>query len=96
MNVDLTELQNEMPDFESHLEAREWFKERYENRFVLEGMAAIDGRRVYYYHLVKDPEVYEQYMESFASEEKHPITNSASFESYSTVEISEGGTVSFS
>jgi hypothetical protein len=54
-----------------------------------------DGKRVNFYHLVKDPEVYQPYMESFASEVKHEITNTETFKSYRTIEIEEDGNVRF-
>ena len=47
----------------------------------------------YYYHIVKDPETYQRYMESFASNEDREITEMSTFESYTTVEITEDGDV---
>lgn len=96
MNFDLTSITEQMPDFKSHLEAREWFTSQYPNRFLLRSEDSLEGKRIYYYHVVKNPEVYQQYMESFSKTEGHEITNPATFESYSTVEISEDGDISFS
>ncbi|WP_226038527.1 hypothetical protein [Aquibacillus saliphilus] len=84
-----------MPDFENHEQAREWFKGEFQNRFSLRGSHEVDGKRVFYYHLIKQPEKYNRYMESFAKPVKHEITNFDTFESYSTVEISDDGDVSF-
>ncbi|SEM95739.1 hypothetical protein SAMN05192533_107139 [Mesobacillus persicus] len=96
MNLDLTTIYDQMPDFSSHEDARSWFKEQYPDRCFLRSEDVIEGKRVFFYHLVKDPEVYQQYMESFAKPEEHKITNPATFESYSTIEINEDGNVSFS
>jgi hypothetical protein len=96
VNIDLTSITEQMPDFNSHLEAREWFTSQFPNRFLLRSEDSLEGKRVYYYHVVKNPEVYQQYMESFAKAEGHEITNPKTFESYSTVEISEDGDVSLS
>jgi hypothetical protein len=84
-----------MPDFKSHEEARAWFNEQFPDRFFLRSSDETDDKKVFYYHIVKNPDVYQQYMESFASPVKHEITNMETFESYSTVEISEDGGISF-
>ncbi|WP_186577905.1 hypothetical protein [Aquibacillus kalidii] len=95
MNFDLTSISSDMPDFHNHEQAREWFKDQFENRFTLGDSTIINGKRTYYYHLIKDPEKYHQYMESF-SKKDHDITNFHTFESYSTIEINEDGDISFS
>ncbi|WP_462413350.1 hypothetical protein [Neobacillus sp. Marseille-QA0830] len=86
---------DQMPKFRSHEEARSWFKEQFGNRFLLRMTNNEDGKRIYFYHLVKDPNVYKPYMESFSSSVKHEITNFDTFKSYSTIEISENGEVVF-
>lgn len=96
MNLDLTTIYDQMPDFRSHEEARAWFKEKFQDRFLLRNSDISEGKRVFYYHIIKDPEVYQHYMESFASPVKHEITNIETFASYSTVEISEDGDIIFS
>jgi hypothetical protein len=96
VNIDLTSITEQMPDFNNHLAAREWFSSQFPNRFFLRSEDSLEGKRVYYYHIVKNPDVYQQYMESFAKPEGHEITNPATFESYSTVEIDENGNVSLS
>ncbi|WP_078595966.1 hypothetical protein [Evansella clarkii] len=96
MNFDITEIINEMPDFETHEEARSWFKKEYEDRFSYKGSEEVDGKRVHYYHLIKEPESYRNYMESFGKLQEHEITHQDTFESYSTIEVSEDGGISFS
>ncbi|MCM3669036.1 hypothetical protein M3181_08485 [Mesobacillus maritimus] len=96
MNLDVNSLTEQMPDFQSHKEARDWFKGQLQNQFLLRSEDTVNGKRVYYYHIVKNKETYQQYMQSFASEEGHQITNADTFKSYSTVEISEDGDVSIS
>ncbi|WP_156291982.1 hypothetical protein [Oceanobacillus salinisoli] len=93
MNIDLTALSEEMPDFHNHDEARQWFKEKFGDDFLIRSSDVVNETKIYYYHIVKDLELYQQYMESFAKPVKHEITNMETFESYSTVEISENGDV---
>ncbi len=54
-----------------------------------------DGQRVNMYHLVKNSEVYQPYMESFSHPVKHEITNMDVFNSYKTIEITDNGAVQF-
>jgi hypothetical protein len=96
MNFDITSIYNNMPDFQSHSEARSWFKEQFGDRFLLRNSDEFEGERVYYYHLVKNPEVYEEYMETLSNDAGPEITSMEPFESYSTIEISEDGGISFS
>lgn len=96
MNVDINEITNHMPDFTSHEDARSWFKEQFHDHFLLRSIDEINGERVFFYHIVKNSESYQQYMETFAKPGNHEITSMAPFESYSTVEISEDGNVSIS
>lgn len=96
MNVDLTMINERIPDFTSHDEARKWFKEEFGDRFLSRSIDEIEGKRVYYYHLIKDFDMYQEYMESLSSSVKHEITSMKPFESYTTVEISEDGGISFS
>ena len=96
MNVDATTIAENMPKFISHEDARSWFKKQFQDHFLLRSHDVIAGKKVYFYHIVKDTESYQQYMQSFAKPGKHEITSIAPFESYSTVEISEDGKVSFS
>ncbi|MFD1850627.1 hypothetical protein [Oceanobacillus bengalensis] len=93
MNIDLYSISNQMPEFSNHQQARDWFKSQFEDNFLLRSSDEMSGKKIYYYHIVKDPDTYKNYMESFSKPEKHEITNMETFESYSTVEISERGDV---
>jgi hypothetical protein len=95
MDQEFTVERSHIPSFSNHEEAREWFKEQFGDRFLLRMTDMKDGKRVNFYHLVKEPEVYQPYMESFASSVKHEITNMEVFKSYSTIEIDENGHVEF-
>lgn len=95
MNLDIESVYNEMPNFQSHDEARQWFKNHLHDRIALRGSDIIDGKMIYFYHLIKSPQEYQQYMESFSRPDDHDITNAETFESYSTIEISEDGAVNF-
>jgi hypothetical protein len=96
MNINPEALLSQLPDFNSHEAARSWFKEQLHEQFQLRSSDEVNGKRVYFYHIIKNPEVYQQYMESFASPVKHEITSMKPFESYTTLEISEDGGVSVS
>ncbi|SDY02186.1 hypothetical protein SAMN05421736_101159 [Evansella caseinilytica] len=96
MDIDLTAISKAMPDFKNHEQAKNWFEEHFHDRFTFGSSDIIDGKKVFYYHLIEDPEVYQQYMESFAKEDRHNITDVHTFESYATVEISEDGGISLS
>lgn len=95
VSMDLQSVFENLPDFQNHDEARTWFKEQFQERFLLRNSDVIDGQRIYYYHIVKDPDHYRDYMESLASEVEKEYTSTEPFESYSTVEISENGDISF-
>ncbi len=96
MSVDWTIINERLPDFKSHEEARACFKEKFEDRFLLRSVDVIEGKRVYFYHLIKDLDEYQEYMESLISSVKQETTTVKPFESYSTVEINEDGVISFS
>lgn len=95
MNIDFTTIYNEMPDFTNHEKAKEWFQGQFGDRFVLKNSDVVEGKKVYYYHVVKNQEAYQEYMEMLSNEETTNITNEP-FESYSTIEITEDGGISFS
>ena len=95
MNQDFSINHEQMPNFKSHEEARTYFKNLYGDRFLLRGNDMRDGTRVTMYHLVKNPEVYQPYMEGFSHEIQHEITNMDIFKSYNTIEIDENGNVHF-
>lgn len=88
-NMDITEI----PHFKNHNEARDWFKQQYGDSFLLRMTDVQNGKKVMYYHFIKDPEIYMPYMESFASSVEHEITNMEVFKSYSTITIDEDGNV---
>ncbi|MDG5786785.1 hypothetical protein QA612_04720 [Evansella sp. AB-P1] len=96
MDIDITTISNEMPDFINHDEARQWFKKQFHERFALRNTDTIDGKTIYFYHIIKDLDQYQHYMESFSREEGHEFTNPDTFKSYSTVEITEDGDISLS
>ncbi|GAA0341854.1 hypothetical protein GCM10008967_35310 [Bacillus carboniphilus] len=92
---EFTSFFNEMPDFNNHDEARSWLKEQFHEKCLFRGSDSVEGQTVYFYHLIKDPDVYQQYMESFASEheQEHKITNMKTFESYHTIVVTADGEI---
>ncbi|PYZ95010.1 hypothetical protein CR194_05705 [Salipaludibacillus keqinensis] len=95
MNLDVSTISEQMPEFENHEQARAWFEDQFQERFSLQNIEERDGLNVYSYHLIKQPELYQRYMESFAKPVKHEITNASTFESYATIEITETGDTYF-
>ncbi|MCH1627135.1 hypothetical protein [Fredinandcohnia quinoae] len=95
MDNDQHFISERMPNFNNHEEAREWFKEQFDNKFLFRSINEDEGKKTFFYHIVKNPEVYNQYMRNFASPFEHEITNMKTFESYTTVEINEDGEVNF-
>ncbi|MCU9614444.1 hypothetical protein OEV98_12940 [Caldibacillus lycopersici] len=94
MDFDISAIYNQMPDFTTHEEARAWFKEQFHDQFLLKTTDVIDGKRVFYYHLIKHPEKYEEFVNTLRSDNTE-IDSLDLFESYSTIEISEDGNISF-
>ncbi|QOR67929.1 hypothetical protein IM538_07295 [Cytobacillus suaedae] len=95
MDIDFNAITDNMPNFENHDDAKAWFEEYFEDKFVFKNQDELNGKTVYYYHIVKNPDAYSQYMVSLTSEVKPHITDFNTVKSYSTVEISEDGEVSF-
>jgi hypothetical protein len=91
--MDLLKLEEEMPNFENHEQAKQWFKNIYHNYFIIRSSNTWAGKKTYLYHIVRDLNLYQQYMRSFANPVRREITNMKTFDSYSTVEITDNGDV---
>ncbi|PLT35423.1 hypothetical protein [Bacillus sp. V5-8f] len=94
MEIKIDQLMQELPDFNTHSEAKAWFEERYHDRFVLGTTDLIEETKVYYYHIVKDQQEYKDYMAAVSN--GNQIESMYPFHSYSTVEIAENGGISIS
>lgn len=92
-HMDFEKILNERPTFHSYNEAHEWFIEHFQERFVLRNIDQLDGQKLYYYHLIKDPEVYHEYMNVLSNDQPEHITDMSPFYSYHTVVITESGQV---
>ncbi|WP_174728015.1 hypothetical protein [Mesobacillus harenae] len=93
MDFDIEHLVDDMPIFKNHEEAQNWFKDRYHDRFVRMTTNDEEGKMVYFYHLVKDPDAYQSYIASLEDPDTD-ITTTEPFYSYSTIEINEDGEIS--
>lgn len=51
--------ESEIPDFTSHELAREYFKNKYGNQFILMSSEVIGDQKVYFYSLLLDQKVFE-------------------------------------
>ncbi|MCM3573624.1 MULTISPECIES: hypothetical protein [Mesobacillus] len=96
MNIDIDQIAASLDDFSTHEEAREWFANRFGAQFIQKEEDISEGKRVYFYHIVKNRDAYNQYMASLMDDGKIEFKSMEPFESYSTVEISEDGDVSIS
>lgn len=92
--MDLELLTRNLPTFKDHYEAKKWFKDPFRENFLIRCSEDLQGNKIYCYHIVKNKVLYQNYMMSFADQRRQMITDMATFESYSTVEISENGEVS--
>ncbi|WP_142382902.1 hypothetical protein [Bacillus sp. V33-4] len=95
MEFNIEQLAEQLPDFSDHEGAHHWFTQKYGERFVLRETNTIEGKKVYFYHVIKEPGLYNEYLENISDEISDEI-NPDAFRSYSTIEISEDGDVSIS
>ncbi len=78
-----------IPEFNSHDDARAWFKEKYGENFVLTSSEVIDERKIYFYHLILDRNNYDQLQENLQNG-KGSVSIELMF-SYQSVEIDANG-----
>lgn len=94
------EEEGKIPKFNTHQEAREYFKSRYGQNFQMQDSQEYSGEKVYLYHLILDM---NQYLEAIKEINKLQI-KSLGFNndnsllekymfSYQAIEISESGNV---
>jgi hypothetical protein len=95
MTFNIEQLAEEMPEFTNHKEASEWFGNRFQGQFIFKEKDFINEVPTYFYHIVKDANGYNQYMNSL-TDENQKIDSTTSFYSYTTVIISEHGDVEIS
>jgi|GEM_PF-2120675 len=91
--MDIQTILNERPQFRSYEEAHEWFINKFQERFVLKNIDEMEDKKLYYYHLIKDPDVYHEYMNVLSNNHPEHITDMSPFYSYHTVVITENGEV---
>jgi hypothetical protein len=85
------EEEQEIPEFESHEEARKYFKEKYGDNFQLSDSEMIDDRKCYFYYLIVDKEGYE---EGMASMKKDGFVSGMRFmKSQQPIQIFEDGII---
>lgn len=84
--------ESEIPEFTSHELAREYFKNRYGNHFVMMSSEVIGNQKVYFYSLILNRKVFED-------GQKQMIKDGFMFDaldfmnSYQPVEIFEDGRI---
>lgn len=86
--------EKKMPTFESHDEAKEWFKGEYGSLFILDSFKLEEGKKVMVYHLVLNK---SDYIKSLDKMENNKVIAGFDFlNSYQTVKIHEDGQVNIS
>jgi hypothetical protein len=68
--------EHKLPRFNSHNEAREYFKNKYgHNNFQMADARIINGEEIYFYELVLDEKAYRKMIEEMASNEFVAMTD---------------------
>jgi hypothetical protein len=81
-----------LPFFNDYEEAREWFKEKYGDSFILTSSEIIDDQICYFYYLILDHKVFEAGQKE--KESKGIMTDAINFMgSYQEIQIMEDGSV---
>ena len=94
------EAESRLPRFNTHLEAREYFKSIYGDKFQMQDSKGCGEEKIYFYHLILDMKQYleclneinEQQIESLQWTEEGCLAERYMF-SYQAIEISENGNV---
>ena len=81
----------ELPDFSSHEEARNYFKNTYGEQFVMVSSHVIDGTKVYFYALSLNPSVFKDGQKKIQQGEF--VLGLEYLESYQSIEIFEDGRI---
>ena len=95
MDINIEQLAKEMPEFTNHQEASDWFGDKFQGQFVFKEKDFINEVPTYFYHIVKDVNRYNRYMNALVQEESD-IDSLNTFYSYTTVSITEDGNVEIS
>lgn len=79
------------PNFSSHDEARDFFKNAYGERFVMTGSEMIADMKVYFYYLILDPEIFADGQKKL--QQGHSVSGLEYLNSHQPIEIFEDGRV---
>lgn len=80
-----------IPQFDSHEEAREWFKARYGDAFMMTDSEYIGGQKCYFYYLILDPEAFHKGQKEM--QENGYSAGLAFMKSYQSIQIMQDGSV---
>ena len=80
-----------IPEFHSHDEARNWFKDKYGDRFMMTGSQDLEEGKVYFYHLILDEDKYKEFNRKLR-EDGHSSDMELMF-SYQSVELFSNGRI---
>lgn len=80
-----------IPQFYSHEEAREWFKARYGDAFMMIDSEPIDGHKCYFYYLILDAEAFHKWQKEM--QEQGYVAGLEFMKSYQSIQIMQDGSV---
>lgn len=84
--------EEEIPQFDSHKEAKEYFSAKYGKDFILTSIEKIDGQKCYFYYLIVNWENYRRLQNAMAKRETGNL-DSVLIESAQPIQIMEDGSV---
>jgi hypothetical protein len=62
MTINIEQLAKDMPDFDNHKEASDWFGNCFQEQFIFKEKEIIDEVPTYSYHIAKNANTYNRYM----------------------------------
>lgn len=80
--------EDNLPNFSSHEEAREYFKQKYGDAFIMTDSQEIGEKKVYFYRLILDPQTYKENNELLNKGNIHGVEF---LNSYQSIEMFEDG-----
>lgn len=82
----------EIPEFDSHENARKYFKNKYGNHFVMMSSEMIDDEKIYFYSLILDRKIFEEGQKQM-SKDGFMADALDYMNSYQSIEIFEDGRI---
>jgi hypothetical protein len=87
------EYEANLPEFNSHDEARSYFKNKFGDSFVMMDSNVIGGEKHYRYYLILDPEAFNKMQQELRENGHYADPDLSGLMSYQTIEIAETGEI---